>query len=70
VAEAVNSLRGPELGVLIITHYQRILGYIEPDFVHIMIDGRIVREGGAELVEQLEREGYDWLREEAGVTDG
>jgi Fe-S cluster assembly ATP-binding protein len=63
VAEAVNAMRGPELGVLIITHYQRILGYIEPDFIHIMLDGRIVEEGGAELANQLEQKGYDWVRE-------
>ena len=55
------------MGVLVITHYQRILHYVKPQFVHIMLDGRIVREGGPELVEQLEREGYDWLREEAEV---
>jgi Fe-S cluster assembly ATP-binding protein len=63
VAEAVNAMRGPELGVLIITHYQRILSYIEPDFIHIMLDGRIVEEGGAELANQLEQKGYDWVRE-------
>jgi Fe-S cluster assembly ATP-binding protein len=63
VAEAVNAMRGPELGVLIITHYQRILSYIEPDFIHIMLDGRIVEEGGADLANQLEQKGYDWVRE-------
>jgi Fe-S cluster assembly ATP-binding protein len=63
VADAVNKMRSPELGVLIITHYQRILGYITPDFVHIMLDGRIVEEGGAELATQLEQKGYDWVRE-------
>jgi Fe-S cluster assembly ATP-binding protein len=63
VAEAVNAMRGPELGVLIITHYQRILGYVEPDFIHIMLDGRIVEEGGAELANELEQMGYDWVRE-------
>jgi Fe-S cluster assembly ATP-binding protein len=63
VAEAVNAMRGPSLGVLIITHYQRILGYIEPDFIHIMLDGRIVEEGGAELANELEQMGYDWVRE-------
>jgi Fe-S cluster assembly ATP-binding protein len=69
VAEGVNRLHEElGMGALIITHYQRILHYIEPQFVHIMLDGRIVREGGAELVEQLEREGYDWLREEAEVA--
>jgi Fe-S cluster assembly ATP-binding protein len=63
VAEGVNTLHGElGMGALIITHYQRILHYVTPQFVHIMLDGRIVREGGPELVEQLEREGYDWLR--------
>ncbi len=63
VAEGVNKLHGElGMGALIITHYQRILHYITPAFVHIMLDGRIVHEGGPELVEQLEREGYDWLR--------
>jgi Fe-S cluster assembly ATP-binding protein len=64
VAEGVNRLHGElGMGALIITHYQRILHYVTPEFVHIMLDGRIVREGGPELVEQLEREGYDWLRD-------
>jgi len=63
VANAVNAMRGPELGALIITHYQRILGYIAPDFVHIMLNGRVVEEGGAELASQLEQKGYDWVRE-------
>jgi Fe-S cluster assembly ATP-binding protein len=71
VAEGVNKLHEEiGMGALIITHYQRILRYIQPDFVHIMIDGRIVREGGSELVDQLEAEGYDWLREEVGAPDG
>lgn len=63
VASGVNTLAGPELGVLIITHYQRILNYIRPDFVHIMLDGRIVESAGAELAEHLEEHGYDWIRE-------
>jgi len=63
VASGVNALAGPELGVLIITHYQRILNYIKPDYVHIMLDGRIVESGGAELAEHLEEQGYDWIRE-------
>jgi len=63
VASGVNALAGPELGVLIITHYQRILNYIKPDYVHIMLDGRIVESGGAELAEHLEDHGYDWIRE-------
>ena len=63
VANAVNAMRGPDLGVLIITHYQRILSYIQPDFVHIMLNGRIVEEGGPELAAQLEDKGYEWVRE-------
>lgn len=63
VSEGVNSLRGPDLGVLVITHYQRILNYIKPDFVHIMMDGRIVETGGAELAVNLEEHGYEWVRE-------
>jgi Fe-S cluster assembly ATP-binding protein len=67
VAEGVNALHADTgMGALIITHYQRILHHITPDFVHIMLDGRIVREGKSELVEQLEREGYDWLRSPNG----
>ena len=61
-------MRGPELGVLIITHYTRILEYVTPDFVHIMLDGRIVREGGPELADELEDKGYDFVREEAGAA--
>ena len=63
VAEGVNQLRGPNMGVLVITHYQRLLNYIKPDHVHVMIAGRIVKSGGAELAHQLEAEGYDWLIE-------
>lgn len=63
VSEGVNALRGPELGVLVITHYQRILNYIKPDFVHIMMGGRIVESGGPDLALQLEEHGYNWLRE-------
>jgi Fe-S cluster assembly ATP-binding protein len=64
VAKGVNALRSPDLGVLIITHYQRILHLVEPDFVHVMYDGRIVKQGGAELVGLLEERGYGWIREE------
>jgi Fe-S cluster assembly ATP-binding protein len=63
VADAVNAMRGPDIGALIITHYQRILGYVSPDFVHIMLDGRIVEEGGSELATKLEEKGYEWVRE-------
>ena len=64
VANGVNSLRGPNLGVLLITHYQRLLDYIVPDHVHVMVQGRIVRSGGKELALELEEKGYDWVREQ------
>lgn len=64
VANGVNSLRGPDLGVLLITHYQRLLDYIVPDYVHVMVQGRIVRSGGKELALELEEKGYDWVREQ------
>jgi Fe-S cluster assembly ATP-binding protein len=63
VSEGVNALTGPGLGVLIITHYQRLLNYIKPHFVHVMIGGRIVESGGADLALSLEEHGYDWIRE-------
>jgi Fe-S cluster assembly ATP-binding protein len=63
VSDGVNALRGDDLGVLVITHYQRILNYIKPDYVHIMIGGKIVESGGPELALRLEEQGYDWLRE-------
>ncbi|MGH7528878.1 MAG: Fe-S cluster assembly ATPase SufC [Gemmatimonadales bacterium] len=66
VANAVNQLRHPKRTFLIVTHYQRLLNYITPDVVHVLADGRIVRSGGAELAEELEAKGYDWLR--AGAT--
>ncbi|MGZ6706090.1 MAG: Fe-S cluster assembly ATPase SufC [Solirubrobacteraceae bacterium] len=69
VANGVNTIaRTSDLGVLIITHYQRILHLVQPQRVSIMLDGRIVKEGGSELVDQLEREGYDWIREETAAT--
>lgn len=68
VASGVNDLAGPELGVLVITHYQRILNYVKPRFVHIMLGGRVVESGGPELAEHLEEHGYDWIREKAGET--
>ena len=64
VANGVNTLAGPEIGTLIITHYQRILHLVKPQFVHVIFEGRIVKEGGEELVEQLEEKGYGWIREE------
>ena len=63
VADVVNKRRGPEKAVLVVTHYQRLLNYIVPDFVHILIDGRIVRSGGAGLALEVEEKGYDWVRE-------
>ena len=63
VSDGVNALAGDDLGVLLITHYQRLLNYIKPDFVHVMYDGRIVESGGPELALKLEEEGYDWVRE-------
>jgi Fe-S cluster assembly ATP-binding protein len=69
VSDGVNALRGPEMGSLIITHYTRILGYVRPDFVHIMLNGRIVQEGGPELADTLEEKGYDWVREEVAAGD-
>lgn len=63
VSEGVNALSGPDLGVLVITHYQRLLNYIKPHFVHVMMNGRIVESGGPELALHLEDQGYDWVRE-------
>jgi Fe-S cluster assembly ATP-binding protein len=71
VAGGVNELVGPQMGALVITHYQRILNYIRPDFVHVFVDGRIVAEGGPELAERLEAEGYDpFIPEGAGAGTG
>ena len=61
VADGVNAMRGPDLGILVITHYQRLLDYIKPDVVHVLADGRIIRTGGPELALELEEKGYDWL---------
>ncbi|TVR19084.1 MAG: Fe-S cluster assembly ATPase SufC [Anaerolineaceae bacterium] len=66
VAEGVAMLKGPNLGTLVITHYQRILNYIKPDHVHIMFGGRVAESGGAELALRLEEQGYDWVREKYG----
>jgi Fe-S cluster assembly ATP-binding protein len=65
VAHGVNSLRGPNLGVLLITHYQRLLDYIIPDHVHVMVQGRIAMSGGKELALELEEKGYDWVRDDS-----
>ena len=63
VAEGVNALRHPDRAIILVTHYQRLLDYIEPDFVHVLSDGRIVRSGGKSLALELEEKGYDWLKE-------
>ena len=67
VARGVSEMRGPEFSAVVITHYQRILRYIEPDHVHVMLDGRLVTSGGKELAETLEEKGYDWVRQEFGA---
>src|SRR5690606_17155155 len=69
VAKGVNQMLSPELGVLVITHYQRLLNYIKPHFVHVIMQGRIVKSGGPELAERLEAEGYDWVKEELNIED-
>ncbi|MGI8845313.1 MAG: Fe-S cluster assembly ATPase SufC [Thermoleophilaceae bacterium] len=69
VSDGVNKLRGPEMGSLIITHYTRILNYVKPEFVHILLDGRLVREGGPELADELEEKGYDFIREEVAAAN-
>ena len=66
VAKGVNELRSPESSTIVITHYQRLLDYIRPDFVHVLYKGRIVRSGGPELALELEKRGYDWIKEEVG----
>lgn len=66
-ADGVNALRSPERAFVVITHYQRLLNYIVPDFVHILLDGRIVKSGGKELALELEEKGYGWIEEEAGA---
>jgi Fe-S cluster assembly ATP-binding protein len=64
VAGGINKLAGPDRAMLLITHYQRILSYVEPHFVHVLFDGRVVRSGGKELALELEAKGYDWIAEE------
>ncbi len=68
VAEGVNSLMGPEMGVLVITHYQRLLNYIQPQYVHVMFEGQIVESGGPDLALKLEENGYDWIRSRHGAV--
>jgi len=70
VAEGINATLSPDMGVLMITHYQRMLNYVKPQFVHVLLDGRIVMSGGEELSRQLEANGYDWVREQVGLPSG
>ncbi len=69
VSKAVNSLRGPNFGAIVITHYNRILTHIKPDFVHVLMNGRIVKSGGPELADEIENKGYDWIKAELGIVD-
>src|SRR5699024_2296100 len=69
VSKGINKMRGEDFGALMITHYQRLLNYIEPDHVHVMMQGRVVKSGGAELAKKLEENGYDWIKEELGIED-
>ena len=67
VAEGFNSLRREDTSAIVITHYQRLLDYLKPDVVHVLIDGRIVKTGGPELAGEIERRGFDWIKEEVGL---
>ncbi len=69
VSKGINKMRGEDFGCLIITHYQRLLNYVTPDKVHVMMQGRVVKSGGPELAQRLEAEGYDWIKEELGIED-
>ncbi|WP_432352602.1 Fe-S cluster assembly ATPase SufC [Sporosarcina sp. A2] len=69
VSTGINEMRGEDFGCLIITHYQRLLNYITPDHVHVMMQGRVVKSGGAELARKLEEQGYDWIKEELGIEE-
>lgn len=70
VSDGVNALRNGERGFLVITHYQRLLNYIVPDFVHVLVDGRIVKSGGKELALELEEKGYGWIEEQLAAVGG
>jgi Fe-S cluster assembly ATP-binding protein len=70
VGEGVKALRGPEMGIVIITHQQRMLNYLKPDYVHVMMQGEVVKEGGPELADAIEQKGYGWIREELGLAAG
>ncbi len=69
VGENVTKLKSKDLGLVLITHYQRLLDYIVPDFVHVMINGKIVKTGGKDLIEKIDSQGYDWVKTELGITD-
>ena len=69
VSKGINQMRSEDFGCLMITHYQRLLNYITPDYVHVMMQGKIVKSGGAELAQRLEAEGYDWIKQELGIED-
>lgn len=69
VSKGINAMRGEGFGCLMITHYQRLLNYITPDYVHVMMQGRVVKSGGAELAQRLEAEGYDWIKKELGIEE-
>lgn len=69
VSKGINEMRSSDFGCLLITHYQRLLNYITPDYVHVMMQGRVVKSGGPELAKRLEEEGYDWIKEELGIED-
>ncbi len=69
VSKGINQMRGENFGCLIITHYQRLLNYITPDHVHVMMQGRVVKSGGEELAQRLEAEGYDWIKQELNIED-
>jgi len=68
VSDGVNSIFNPEMSMLVITHYQRLLNYIKPHFVHVMMEGRVIESGGPELALELEEKGYDWLKDDAEET--
>lgn len=69
VSKGINEMRGEGFGCLMITHYQRLLNYITPDHVHVMMQGKVVKSGGSELAQRLEAEGYDWIKQELGIED-
>jgi Fe-S cluster assembly ATP-binding protein len=70
VSEGINALKSPEMGILLITHYQRILNYVTPDHIHVLYRGRIVRSGGKELATELEEKGYDWITNAIDAEEG